>query len=153
MYKYPKIGIRPIIDGRLGGVRESLEETTMNMARSVAALFRDELKYPDGTPVECIIADRCIGGVKEATDCARNFDTANVGVSLSVTPCWCYGTETIDILDIEKGMKPRMNMTVVIKRADGKQEKISVICRIDTSNELEYYNHGGILQYVLRNLV
>lgn len=96
-YQYPKIGIRPIIDGRLGGVRESLEETTMNMAKTVAELFTSELKYPDGTPVQCVIADSCIGGVKEATDCARKFQRENVGVSLSVTPCWCYGTETMDM--------------------------------------------------------
>ena len=97
MGNYPKIGIRPIIDGRLGGVRESLEETTMNIARSVADFFKNELKYPDGTPVECVIADTCIGGVKEAANCAKKFESKNVGVSLSVTPCWCYGTETIDM--------------------------------------------------------
>jgi L-fucose isomerase len=94
---YPRIGIRPIIDGRLGGVRESLEDTTMNMARNVAALFSKELKYPDGSPVQCVIADRCIGGVVEATECDRKFESQNVGVSLSVTPCWAYGTETIDM--------------------------------------------------------
>ncbi|MFN2439894.1 MAG: L-fucose isomerase, partial [Chitinophagaceae bacterium] len=67
------------------------------MARSVADLFKKELKYPDGIPVECIIAGTCIGGVKEAADCAKKFESENVGVSLSVTPCWCYGTETIDM--------------------------------------------------------
>ena len=97
MNQYPKIGIRPVIDGRLGGVRESLEETTMNMAQSVVELFEKELKYPDGSPVQCIVADSCIGGVKEATDCARKFEAANVGLSLSVTPCWCYGSETMDM--------------------------------------------------------
>ncbi|MGB5819264.1 MAG: L-fucose isomerase [Saonia sp.] len=95
--KYPLIGIRPIIDGRLGGVRESLEETTMNMAKNVAELFGKELKYPDGTPVQCVIPDFCIGGVKEAVDCAYLFQGKNVGISLSVTPCWCYGTETMDM--------------------------------------------------------
>ena len=94
---YPKIGIRPIIDGRLGGVRESLEETTMAMARNVAALYAKELKYPDGTPVECVVADSCIGGIFEASLCAKKFETNNVGVSLSVTPCWCYGSETMDM--------------------------------------------------------
>lgn len=94
---YPKIGIRPIIDGRLGGVRESLEETTMNMAKAVAELYVSELRYPDGSPVQCVIADSCIGGVKEAGDCARKFEKENVGVSLSVTPCWCYGSETMDM--------------------------------------------------------
>ncbi|MBP7556283.1 MAG: L-fucose isomerase, partial [Chitinophagaceae bacterium] len=94
---YPKIGIRPIIDGRLGGIRESLEDTTMNMAKAVAALYVEELRYPDGTPVECVIADSTIGGVKEAADCAVKFAVSNVGVSLSVTPCWCYGSETMDM--------------------------------------------------------
>lgn len=94
---YPRIGIRPIIDGRLGGVRESLEDTTMKMARNVAALYEKELRYPDGSPVQCIIADTCIGGVEEAAQCARKFETGGVGVSLSVTPCWCYGSETMDM--------------------------------------------------------
>jgi len=94
---YPKIGIRPIIDGRLGGVRESLEQTTMTMAKNVAALFEKELKYPNGKPVECVIADSCIGGVREASQCAEKFEANNVGVSLSVTPCWCYGSETMDM--------------------------------------------------------
>jgi L-fucose isomerase len=94
---YPKIGIRPIIDGRLGGVRESLEATTMKMARAVSALFQKELRYPDGTAVQCIIADSTIGGVKEASDCAEKFKKENVGLSLSVTPCWCYGSETMDM--------------------------------------------------------
>lgn len=94
---YPKIGIRPIIDGRLGGVRESLEETTMKMVQNVAALYEKELRYPDGTPVECVIADSCIGGVSEASRCAKKFEANNVGVSLSVTPCWCYGSETMDM--------------------------------------------------------
>lgn len=94
---YPKIGIRPIIDGRYGGVRESLEETTMTMAKTVAELYSSELKYPDGSAVECIIADSCIGGVKEAAACATKFADNNVGVTLSVTPCWCYGSETMDM--------------------------------------------------------
>jgi L-fucose/D-arabinose isomerase len=94
---YPKIGIRPIIDGRLGGVRESLETTTMQMAKNVAALFAKELYYPDGKPVECVIADSCIGGIKEAADCLQKFEASNVGLSLSVTPCWCYGSETMEM--------------------------------------------------------
>lgn len=93
---YPRIGIRPVIDGRLGGVRESLEQTTLTMARNVAALYEKELRYPDGKPVECVIADTCIGGVHEASLCAKKFEANNVGVSLSVTPCWCYGSETMD---------------------------------------------------------
>lgn len=94
---YPRIGIRPIIDGRLGGIRESLEATTMNMAKAVAALYEQELRYPDGSPVQVVIADSCIGGVKEASDCAIKFEREHVGVSLSVTPCWCYGSETMDM--------------------------------------------------------
>ena len=94
---HPKIGIRPAIDGRLGGVRESLEERTMQQANAVAQLISSTLRYPDGTPVECIIADTCIGGVKEAANCAEKFKIANVGVSLTVTPCWCYGSETMDM--------------------------------------------------------
>ncbi len=94
---FPRIGIRPAIDGRLGGVRESLEERTMQQARSVAELFAAELRYPDGSPVECVIADHCIGGVKEAADCAEKFAREGVGVSLTVTPCWCYGSETMDM--------------------------------------------------------
>jgi L-fucose isomerase len=94
---YPRIGIRPIIDGRLGGVRESLEETTMKMAKNVAALYERELKYPDGSPVQCILADSCIGGIREAAACAEKFESNQVGVSLSVTPCWCYGSETMDM--------------------------------------------------------
>ncbi len=95
--KYPRIGLRPTIDGRLGGVRESLEQQTMKLARSAAKLISDQLRYPDGTPVECVIADTCIGGVAEAATCANKFRQENVGVSLTVTPCWCYGSETMDM--------------------------------------------------------
>jgi len=97
MTKYPKVGIRPIIDGRQGGVRESLEVQTMNMAKSAAALISSKLCYPDGTPVECVIADSTIGRVPEAAACAKKFEKEGVGLTLSVTPCWCYGTETIDM--------------------------------------------------------
>ena len=93
----PKIGIRPTIDGRYGGVRESLEDQVMNMAKSAAELISSSLKYPNGEPVECVIADTCIGGVAEAAACAEKFDRENVGVSLTVTPCWCYGSETMDM--------------------------------------------------------
>jgi L-fucose isomerase len=94
---FPKIGIRPAIDGRYGGVRESLEEQTMAMARSAADLISAALRYPDGTPVACVIADTCIGGLPEAAACAEKFARENVGVSLTVTPCWCYGSETMDM--------------------------------------------------------
>ena len=93
----PKVGIRPTIDGRLEGVRESLEEQTMLMARSAAALIESNLKHADGSKVECVIADSCIGGVAEAAATADKFSRAGVGVSLTVTPCWCYGSETIDM--------------------------------------------------------
>ena len=93
----PKVGIRPTIDGRLEGVRESLEEQTMKMARSAAGLIGSSLKHADGTAVECVIADSCIGGVAEAAAAADKFAREGVGVSLTVTPCWCYGSETIDM--------------------------------------------------------
>jgi len=94
---FPKVGIRPVIDGRLRGVRESLEDQTMNMAKNAARLISSNLKYPDGKPVEIVIADTCIGGVAEAAMCAEKFSKNGVGVSLTVTPCWCYGSETIDM--------------------------------------------------------
>lgn len=94
---YPKIGIRPTIDGRWGGVRESLEEQTMNMAKTAKELIESELKYADGTPVQCVIADTNIGGGAEAARCAKKFSTENVVATLTVTPCWCYGTETMDL--------------------------------------------------------
>jgi len=97
MTKYPKVGIRPIIDGRQGGVRESLEDQTMNMAKSAAALISSKLRYPDGTPVECVLAETTIGRVPEAAACAAKFEKEGVGLTLSVTPCWAYGTETIDL--------------------------------------------------------
>jgi L-fucose isomerase len=93
----PKIGIRPTIDGRLGGVRESLEQQTMGMARRAAKFLEDNLRHPDGSPVECLIAETCIGGVKEAAATAELFRREGVEVSLTVTPCWCYGSETIDM--------------------------------------------------------
>jgi L-fucose isomerase len=93
----PKIGIRPVIDGRMGGVREALEKQTMDMARNAARFLGENLKHSDGSPLECIIADRTIGGVAEAAMAAEKFRKEGVGVSLTVTPCWCYGSETIDM--------------------------------------------------------
>src|SRR5437660_9915957 len=93
----PKIGIRPTIDGRLGGVRESLEGVTMGMARAAASFISDNLRHSCGLPVECVIADSSIGGVAEAAACAEKFKHEGVGVSLTVTPCWCYGAETMDM--------------------------------------------------------
>ena len=93
----PKIGIRPAIDGRMRGVRESLEGQTMGMAKSVAQLISTSLRHPGGLPVECVIADSCIGGVAEAARTAEKFRREGVGVSITVTPCWCYGAETMDM--------------------------------------------------------
>ena len=93
----PRIGIRPTIDGRMGGVRESLEDQTMNQAKAVAAFLAQNVCYPNGKAVECVIADTCIGGVAEAAATAEKFARENVGVSLTVTPCWCYGSETMDM--------------------------------------------------------
>jgi L-fucose/D-arabinose isomerase len=93
----PKIGIRPAIDGRRKGVRESLEGQTMAMARAVSDLLTKSIRHPCGLPVESVIADTCIGGVAEAARAAEKFRREGVGVSLTVTPCWCYGAETMDM--------------------------------------------------------
>lgn len=96
---YPVIGIRPIIDGRRGPlkVRESLEEQTMNMAKSAKKLFEDNLKYSNGEPVKVVIADTTIGRVAESAACEAKFRKEGVAITLSVTPCWCYGAETMDM--------------------------------------------------------
>lgn len=96
-FEYPKIGIRPTIDGRMKGVRESLEEQTMGMAIAVSELISKNLCYPDGSPVQCVIADSTIGRVAESAACATKFAKENVAVTISVTPCWCYGSETMDM--------------------------------------------------------
>ncbi len=97
--EYPVIGIRPTIDGRRGalGVRESLEDQTMNMAKSAAKLFTENLKYSNGEPVKVVIADTTIGRVAEAAACAEKFRREGVDITLTVTPCWCYGSETMDM--------------------------------------------------------
>ena len=94
--RLPKVGIRPVIDGREMGVRESLEVQTMNMAKAAAKLIEENLRFPGGETVECVIADTTIGGVAEAAMCADKFEREGVGVSLTVTPAWCYGTEVMD---------------------------------------------------------
>ncbi|MDR1001571.1 MAG: L-fucose isomerase [Clostridiales bacterium] len=96
---YPVIGIRPTIDGRRGvlNVRGSMEEQTMNMAKSVAALYERAIKYSNGDPVKVIIADNTIGRVAEAAACAEKFRKNGVDITLTVTPCWCYGAETMDM--------------------------------------------------------
>src|SRR6185436_17832249 len=93
----PKVGIRPTIDGRYGGVRESFEGPTMAMAKSAANLIYKNLKHACGLPVDCVIADTCIGGAAEAAECDDKFRHENALVSLTVTPCWCYGSETIEM--------------------------------------------------------
>ncbi len=93
----PKIGIRPTIDGRRNGVRESLENQTMEMAKRVAALLAKNLRHADGTAVECVIADGTIGGIAEAARCEEKFSASGVGLSITVSPCWCYGSETMDM--------------------------------------------------------
>ncbi|MBF8297011.1 MAG: L-fucose isomerase [Bacteroidetes bacterium] len=93
----PKVGIRPAIDGRRRGVRESLESATLGMARSVSKLITENVRHSNGARVECVIADTCIGGAAEAAQAADKFSRENVGVSLTVTPCWCYGAETMDM--------------------------------------------------------
>ena len=95
--QYPKIGIRPVIDGRWGGVRESLEKQTMGMAEAAAALIQANVRYPDGERVQCVISTTTIGGGAEAAGCAQQFAKENVIATLSVTPCWCYGSETFDM--------------------------------------------------------
>ncbi|QXP80807.1 L-fucose isomerase [Winogradskyella sp. HaHa_3_26] len=96
MGRLPKIGIRPVIDGRELGVRESLEVQTMDMAKAAAKLIEETLRFPSGEKVECVIADTTIGGVADAAACADKFKREGVEVSLTVTPCWCYGTEVMD---------------------------------------------------------
>lgn len=93
----PKIGIRPVIDGRRMGVRESLEEQTMKMARATAEFLHEVVRHPCGTPVECVIADTCIAGMAESAACDDKFSAQNIGLTITVTPCWCYGSETIDM--------------------------------------------------------
>ncbi len=93
----PKVGIRPTIDGRRQGVRESLENQTMAMAQAVANLIQERLRHACGLPVECVIADTCIGGIAEAVACEEKFEREGVGVSLTVSRSWCYGYETMDI--------------------------------------------------------
>ena len=95
--KYPKIGIRPTIDGRQGGVRESLEEKTMALAHAVAELISGHLRNGDGSPVECVIADSTIGRVAETAACQEKFEREGVGATITVTSCWCYGSETMDM--------------------------------------------------------
>ena len=96
---YPVIGIRPTIDGRRGAldVRGSLEEQTMNMAKSAAKLFEENLRYSNGEPVKVVIADTTIGRVGESAACADKFRKEGVDITLTVTPCWCYGAETMDM--------------------------------------------------------
>ena len=94
---YPKIGIRPTIDGRQGGIREGLEEKTMSLAKAVKQLIESNLKNGDGSPVECVISNTTIGRVGESAACAEQFEREGVGSTITVTSCWCYGSETMDM--------------------------------------------------------
>lgn len=98
--RLPKVGIRPVIDGREKGIRESLELQTMNMAKAAAKLIEENLRFPSGEKVECVISNTTIGGVADAARCADQFEREGVGVSLTVTPCWCYGTEVMDSMPL-----------------------------------------------------
>ena len=97
MSNYPKIGIRPVIDARQGGIREGLEEKTMCLAKAVAELISNNVHNADGTPVECVIADGTIGRVAETAACEEKFEKCGVGATITVTSCWCYGSETMDM--------------------------------------------------------
>ena len=92
----PKVGIRPVIDGRERGIRESLEKQTMHMAMAAAKLIETNLRFPSGERVECVISETTIGGIADAARCADQFEQEGVAVSLTVTPCWCYGAEVMD---------------------------------------------------------
>jgi L-fucose isomerase len=94
--RLPKVGIRPVIDGRETGIRESLENQTMNMAKNAARIIEENLRFPSGEKVECVISETTIGGIADAARCADQFEKEGVGVSLTVTPCWCYGMEVMD---------------------------------------------------------
>lgn len=94
--RLPKVGIRPVIDGRERGIRESLEEQTMNMARAAKQFIEANLRFPSGEKVECVISETTIGGIADAAFCADQFEREGVAVSLTVTPCWCYGAEVMD---------------------------------------------------------
>lgn len=91
----PRIGIRPVIDGRRMGVRESLEEQTMNMAKATAALLSEKLRHPCGTPVECVIADSCIAGMAESAACEEKFSTCHVGLTITITPAGVTGVKPL----------------------------------------------------------
>ena len=97
MTNYPKIGIRPTIDGRQGGIREGLEGKTMALAKAVKDLIESNLRNGDGSKVECIISDTTIGRVGESASCAEKFEREGVGSTITVTSCWCYGSETMDM--------------------------------------------------------
>lgn len=128
MKKYPKIGIRPTIDGRQGGVRESLEEKTMNLAKAVAELISSNLKNGDGSPVECVIADSTIGRVAESAACAEKFEREGVGSTITVTSCWCYGAETYGY----EPSLPESCMGIQWNRASGSSISCSSIGRTRT---------------------
>ena len=93
----PKVGIRPTIDGRRKGIRESLEEQTLSMAKSAASLITKKIKHSNGMPVEYVISDTCIGGISESVKADEKFEKEGIGLTLTVTKSWCYGSETMDM--------------------------------------------------------
>ena len=109
-----KIGIRPVIDGRQFGIRESLEVQTMNMAKAAAELISSKVRHASGEPMECVIADTTIGGIAESAACADKFATENIVATLTVTPCWCYGSETMDLNPLKKKIG-RQIMVILLK--------------------------------------
>ena len=127
---YPVIGIRPTIDGRRGAlkVRESLEDQTMGMAKAAKKLFEENLRYSNGEPVKVVIADTTIGRVGESAACADKFRKEGVDITLTVTPCWCYGAETMD-------MDPQTIKAVWIQRNRKTWCCIPCICTCNTCTE------------------
>ncbi|MBC8389981.1 MAG: L-fucose isomerase, partial [Actinobacteria bacterium] len=93
----PKVGIRPTIDGRRKGIRESLEEQTLKMAKSAASLITKKIKHSNGMPVECVISDTCIGGISESVKADEKFEKVGFKMKLTLTPSWCYCSETMDM--------------------------------------------------------
>jgi L-fucose isomerase-like protein len=118
-----KVGIRPTIDGRLGGVRESLENQTLSLAKAAAKLISSSLNHRDGSTLECIIPEKCIGGAAESSETDSLFARENVGLTLTVTPCWCYGSETMDMDPLRPkavwGFQPNWRLSFGLDLFDG----------------------------------
>lgn len=149
--RLPKVGIRPVIDGRERGIRESLEEQTMNMARASAQLIEANLRFPSGERVECVISETTIGGIADAARCADQFEREGVAVSLTVTPCWCYGAEVMDMKEASEyvnskwGNQDPFKGDVVNSYNDGPVEDGSIMgpfYEIESSSSAAYLSSG-----------